>query len=153
MSEKKFAELWNQKDSLAQELKVLEKSIFDLETKYLEETAASGNVLRGWEGYTLTKNQKIGTQQTRKQKIGNGDRIFSQSSRTAPIQQLEIQDPEDKNIDYRPKRTKRKKNYANYNKKEQVMKYKSDQVELSIQSSSDEFDNNPTKKTKGTKKF
>ena len=27
-------------------------------------------------------------------------------------------DTEDKNIDYRPKRTKRKKNYANYNKKE-----------------------------------
>jgi hypothetical protein len=44
---------------LDNELKNLEKSIFDNETKYLEETAYLGNVVKGWEGYLSLKNSKI----------------------------------------------------------------------------------------------
>lgn len=51
------------------ELKLLEKSIFDNETKYLEDTAYIGNVIKGWEGYLATKNSKINNTLPRKGKI------------------------------------------------------------------------------------
>jgi hypothetical protein len=35
---------------LQEDLVKLEKQIFDLEGTYLEETAQTGNILRGWEG-------------------------------------------------------------------------------------------------------
>jgi chromatin modification-related protein EAF6 len=35
---------------LQEDLVKLEKQIFDLEATYLEETAQTGNILRGWEG-------------------------------------------------------------------------------------------------------
>ena len=37
------------------ELKVLEQSIYDLETRYLESTTAQGNIFRGWEAYLDNK--------------------------------------------------------------------------------------------------
>lgn len=77
MSEKKFQELTDKRQGLENELKILEKQIFDLETKYLEETAATGNVIKGWEGYTTIKSGKLNGNVPRKTKANANDRIFS----------------------------------------------------------------------------
>mmetsp|Transcript_40685 Transcript_40685/g.101757 ORF Transcript_40685/g.101757 Transcript_40685/m.101757 type:complete len:148 (+) Transcript_40685:13-456(+) len=68
---------------LSDSLVKLEKEIFDLEGQYLEETANTGNILRGWEGYFQSISQQRGNQ-VRPNKIKNSDRIFSLSSVTAP---------------------------------------------------------------------
>ncbi len=36
--------------SLERELAAIERQVYDLEKHYLEDTAASGNVVRGWPG-------------------------------------------------------------------------------------------------------
>jgi peptidoglycan hydrolase CwlO-like protein len=77
MSDKKYQELTEKRQVLENELKVLEKQIFDLETKYLEETATTGNVIKGWEGYTTIKSGKLNNNIPRKTKANPNDRIFS----------------------------------------------------------------------------
>mmetsp|Transcript_58114 Transcript_58114/g.142561 ORF Transcript_58114/g.142561 Transcript_58114/m.142561 type:complete len:149 (+) Transcript_58114:156-602(+) len=68
---------------LQEELVKLEKNIFENEASYLEETAQTGNILRGWEGYFQSISQQRGNA-VRPNKIKNSDRIFSLSSVTAP---------------------------------------------------------------------
>eukprot|EP00808_Paulinella_micropora_P002716 g46623.t1 len=66
---------------LEEELKTIEKQIWDLEAAYIEDTNQYGNVIKGWDGYMNTKPiRKQG--HTRKMKIPLKDRIFSQSSTT-----------------------------------------------------------------------
>lgn len=69
MSDKKYSELLDKRSILENDLRNLEKSIYDLETRYLEETATTGNILRGWEGYMLSKNSKINQTNARKPKV------------------------------------------------------------------------------------
>lgn len=87
--------MFDKKLTLDSDLRNLEKLIFDLETKYLEETANTGcssylnwlnlgNILKGWEGYLTIKNPKAATHPTRKTKIGMSERLFSLSSLTSP---------------------------------------------------------------------
>ncbi|CAK70320.1 unnamed protein product (macronuclear) [Paramecium tetraurelia] len=90
--DKKYSELLEKKGILENELKNLEKTIFDEETKYLEETGHLGNVIKGWEGYLSMKNSKLGGNLQRKGKINPNDRIFSQSSKTSPFVQ-EVSQP------------------------------------------------------------
>ncbi|CAD8075995.1 unnamed protein product [Paramecium primaurelia] len=148
MSEKKFQELSDKRQSLENELKVLEKQIFDLETKYLEETAATGNVIKGWEGYTTIKSGKLNGNVLRKTKANANDRIFSQSSKTSPFYQITetvVEEPKSpKSPQFRPRRMKKKKHYG----------YKKDDVvENSQGSSSEDFQQDQVKKVKGSKKI
>jgi hypothetical protein len=66
------------------ELKNLEQSIYDLETRYLESTTTQGNIFRGWEAYLDTKLTKQGAP-LKKNKVTEGDRHFSKSSVTSPL--------------------------------------------------------------------
>eukprot|EP01052_Picozoa_sp_SAG31_P000411 SAG31_NODE_12_length_38498_cov_21.161671_27_plen_111_part_00 len=64
----------------------MEQKIYDLESRYLEETATTGNVLVGFQNY-LKKDNKAAqaahrSQHKRKQK--EDERMFSKSSCTAP---------------------------------------------------------------------
>mmetsp|Transcript_35995 Transcript_35995/g.56174 ORF Transcript_35995/g.56174 Transcript_35995/m.56174 type:complete len:143 (+) Transcript_35995:24-452(+) len=71
-----------QKAVLEKELTELEKEIFELEGSYLEDTSASGNVLKGWDGYFQSlAQQRSGPRQV---KVKNSERIFSRSSVSAP---------------------------------------------------------------------
>eukprot|EP00960_Hanusia_phi_P034034 750780-Hanusia_phi.AAC.1 len=60
----------------------IEKEIFELETSYLEDTQQNGNILKGWDGYFQNMAQQRGN--ARQMKIKNHDRVFSQSSLSAP---------------------------------------------------------------------
>jgi len=57
----------------------IELSIYNLETSYLTDTASSGNIIHGFDGY-LKPTQ--GAAARRKHEIGDGDRWFSSSSGT-----------------------------------------------------------------------
>lgn len=72
------------KNELESYLKKLEKGIFEIETKYLETTQNTGNVLKGWE-QLFTNKSKIPTQanisgSSKRMRFSNTERVFSQSS-------------------------------------------------------------------------
>jgi len=72
--------LEQKKQRLEDELRMVEKQVYDLETSYLNDSNQNGNVLKGFEGYlapTKTQNMKKG----RSFKIE--DRMFSLSSTTS----------------------------------------------------------------------
>ncbi|KAF8833815.1 NuA4-domain-containing protein [Paxillus ammoniavirescens] len=61
------------------QLAQIELSIYNLETTYLTDTATTGNIIHGFDGY-LKPTQ--GAAARRKYEIGDGDRWFSNSSGT-----------------------------------------------------------------------
>lgn len=61
----------------------IEAEILELEGSYLEDTATTGNILKGWDGYFHSGPQQRGG--PRVVKVKNSDRIFSNSSATAPL--------------------------------------------------------------------
>jgi len=61
----------------------IEAEILELEGSYLEDTATTGNILKGWDGYFHSGTQQRGG--PRVVKVKNSDRIFSNSSATAPL--------------------------------------------------------------------
>jgi len=61
----------------------IEAEILELEGSYLEDTATIGNILKGWDGYFHSGPQQRGG--PRVVKVKNSDRIFSNSSATAPL--------------------------------------------------------------------
>ena len=78
---KKFIEELNkEKDLIIDNIKKLEESIKDNETKYLQDTVNGGNILRGWEHIFTTKSTKnyMGNQ-PKKTHISNAERLFSQT--------------------------------------------------------------------------
>lgn len=64
----------------------LEQHIHDLETKYLDETATTGNVLAGFGNYLKKVPEKVGQghRSQYKRKFKEEERMFSRSSCTAP---------------------------------------------------------------------
>ena len=72
-------ELHREKNAIEKYIKQLEESIYDNETKYLQSTANSGNILRGWEHIFTSKSNKIHMgNQCKKTHISNSERLFSQ---------------------------------------------------------------------------
>jgi len=70
--------LIEKKNALERTLQNLEKQIYALETSYLEDTVAVGNILKGWDSYLSTRSSGF----TRK-KFKDSDRLFSLSSVTS----------------------------------------------------------------------
>jgi len=58
--------------------KKLDKSIYELETKYLENTQSCGNIIKGWDQFFTTKSKIGGI--LKKTKFSFNERLFSQSS-------------------------------------------------------------------------
>ncbi|CEO98422.1 hypothetical protein PBRA_006536 [Plasmodiophora brassicae] len=72
---------------LEDDLRRIEKQIFDLETHYIERTQSYGNVVVGWDGFLSCRLP--GNQTIRRGRINPKDRIFSISSTTAPKDDIE----------------------------------------------------------------
>lgn len=93
-------QLQQKRSELLSDLDSIERTIYELEDQYLEDTISYGNVVKGWEGYASLKNIKGvfsggyggssisgfgGTMRTGGSKrITYKDRIFSNSSATSP---------------------------------------------------------------------
>ena len=76
------------------EIKKMEKHIYDLESKYLEMTQSTGNIIKGWEQIFVPK-PKINTQTVqnnfKRQRLAINERIFSQTSYANPLLKEESQ--------------------------------------------------------------
>lgn len=67
---------------LHEELRTIEKQVYDMETSYLQDPNQCGNVLKGFEGFL--SSSKSTTLLKRSRKFGLEDRLFSLSSVTSP---------------------------------------------------------------------
>nr|GLL41176.1 chromatin modification-related protein MEAF6-like [Ipomoea trifida] len=58
-----LSSILNKRQKLQEELRNVEKQVYELETTYLQETGTFGNALRGFEGFLSTSNKssKYGT--------------------------------------------------------------------------------------------
>jgi len=69
------------KGNLEEELRRVERQIYELEGEYLQETVKDGNILRGWEGYM---GQQASSGAIRRiNRFREADRMFSASSLTS----------------------------------------------------------------------
>ena len=81
-SPKKFISLLNNKRiEVENQLRKIDKIIYDNETKYLEATANGGNIFRGWE-HIFTSKSKFphNLNSIKRPRISNNERMFSQTS-------------------------------------------------------------------------
>jgi len=80
-SPKKFITFLNNKRTeVENQIKKIDKIIYDNETKYLEATANGGNIFRGWE-HIFTSKSKFphNLNAVKRPRISNNERVFSQS--------------------------------------------------------------------------
>lgn len=82
--DKLFSELSTKTREVESDLKKVERYIYELETEYINSTAASGNIMRGWD-HIFTSKPKISNSSqfqnlNKKQRISNLERVFSSTS-------------------------------------------------------------------------
>ncbi|KAJ7543953.1 hypothetical protein O6H91_09G060000 [Diphasiastrum complanatum] len=77
-----LAVLVAKREKLLEELRTVEKQVYDLETTYLQDSSQCGNVLKGFEGF-LSSTKGAGNLK-RPRKFQPEDRLFSLSSVTSP---------------------------------------------------------------------
>ncbi|VFR02069.1 unnamed protein product [Cuscuta campestris] len=77
-----LAALLSKRSKLHEELKNIEKQVYDMETSYLQDPSQCGNVLKGFEGFL--SSSKSTTLLKRSRKFQPEDRLFSLSSVTSP---------------------------------------------------------------------
>lgn len=85
-----MAKLIQQKTEVENDLLSVERQIYALETSYLKETAAIGNVLRGWNGL-LSSGRHSSRGGQGGEHIQSLERLFSLSSATAMEVRVSIQ--------------------------------------------------------------
>ncbi|KAI3841658.1 hypothetical protein MKW92_040730 [Papaver armeniacum] len=74
--------LMSKREKLQEELRSIEKQVYELETSYLQDSSQGGNVLKGFEGFL--SSTKSTTNLKRSRKFQPEDRLFSLSSVTSP---------------------------------------------------------------------
>ncbi|BBN03009.1 chromatin modification-related protein EAF6 [Marchantia polymorpha subsp. ruderalis] len=77
-----LAVLLSKREKLNEELKSVEKQVYDMETTYLHDSSQCGSVLKGFEAY-LSSSKNAGNLK-RSRKFQPEDRLFSLSSVTSP---------------------------------------------------------------------
>jgi len=77
-----LAALVTKREKLQEELRLVEKQVYDLETSYLHDSSQCGNVLRGFEGFLSSTRNTANLRRSRK--FQPEDRLFSLSSVTSP---------------------------------------------------------------------
>ncbi|KAK6937783.1 Chromatin modification-related protein Eaf6 [Dillenia turbinata] len=77
-----IASLLSRRAKLHEELRSIEKQVYDMETSYLQDPSQCGNVLKGFEGFL--SSSKSTTLLKRSRKFQPEDRLFSLSSITSP---------------------------------------------------------------------
>eukprot|EP00959_Pyramimonas_sp_CCMP1952_P411250 8617600-Pyramimonas_sp.AAC.1 len=68
----KIHQLQARKDRLEDELRHVEKQVYDLETSYLNDSSQYGNVLKGFEGFLAPSK----TNRVRVHRVAHGGRLF-----------------------------------------------------------------------------
>mmetsp|Transcript_31375 Transcript_31375/g.52695 ORF Transcript_31375/g.52695 Transcript_31375/m.52695 type:complete len:120 (+) Transcript_31375:289-648(+) len=77
----KLQHLQARKERLEDELRHVEKQVYDLETSYLNDSSQHGNVLKGFEGFLApTKTNSL----KKSRNFKTEDRLFSLSSTSSP---------------------------------------------------------------------
>ncbi|URE46015.1 Chromatin modification-related protein [Musa troglodytarum] len=75
--------LVSKRDNLQDELRVIERQIYDLETTYLQDSNQNGSVLKGFEGFLSSSKSTANLKRSRR--FQPEDRLFSLSSITSPV--------------------------------------------------------------------
>ncbi|KAK9665760.1 hypothetical protein RND81_14G134100 [Saponaria officinalis] len=78
----KLANLLSKREKLQDELRNIEKQVYELETSYLQDSNHFGHVLKGFEGFL--NSSKTTSNVKRPRKFQPEDRVFSLSSITSP---------------------------------------------------------------------
>ncbi|KAK9991813.1 hypothetical protein SO802_026798 [Lithocarpus litseifolius] len=74
--------LLSKRDKIQEELRIIEKQVYELETSYLQDSSYFGNEMKGSEGFL--SSSKNTTNLKRSRKFQPEDRFFSLSSVTSP---------------------------------------------------------------------
>ncbi|KAL5701935.1 hypothetical protein ACHQM5_027217 [Ranunculus cassubicifolius] len=77
-----LAALVSKREKLQEELRNIEKQVYELETSYLQDSSQCGNVLKGFEGFLSSSKSTANLKRSRK--FQPEDRLFSLSSVTSP---------------------------------------------------------------------
>ncbi|XP_065864482.1 uncharacterized protein [Euphorbia lathyris] len=77
-----LATLLGKREKLREELRSIEKQVYELETSYLQDSSHFGNVLKGFEGFLSSSKNTSNLKRSRK--FQHEDRVFSLSSVTSP---------------------------------------------------------------------
>ncbi|KAF2320415.1 hypothetical protein GH714_027448 [Hevea brasiliensis] len=106
-----LASLLSKRAKLHEELRNIEKQVYDMETNYLQDPSQCGNVLKGFEGFlSSSKNTAL---LKRSRKFQPEDRLFSLSSVTSPAAEEQAAGRDDGRSDYGVGRPKGGGIYAN----------------------------------------
>ncbi|XVE65837.1 hypothetical protein DITRI_Ditri08aG0031400 [Diplodiscus trichospermus] len=77
-----LSSLINKREKLQDELRTIEKQVYELETNYLQDSSHFGHVLKGFEGFLSSSKNTANLKRTRR--FQPEDRLFSLSSVTSP---------------------------------------------------------------------
>ncbi|XWS13847.1 hypothetical protein CRYUN_Cryun36dG0073900 [Craigia yunnanensis] len=77
-----LASLMTKREKLQDELRNIEKQVYELETNYLQDSNHFGHVLKGFEGFLSSSKNTANLKRSRK--FQPEDRLFSLSSVTSP---------------------------------------------------------------------
>ncbi|KVH91447.1 chromatin modification-related protein MEAF6 isoform X1 [Cynara cardunculus var. scolymus] len=77
-----LSSILSKRQKLQEELRTIEKQVYELETSYLQESSNFGNVWKGYEGFLSSSKNTANLKRSRK--FQHEDRLFSLSSVTSP---------------------------------------------------------------------
>ncbi|KAL6208755.1 hypothetical protein ACLB2K_019700 [Fragaria x ananassa] len=99
-----LAQLLTKRTKLQDELRGIEKQVYDLETTYLQDPSQCGNVLKGFERFLSSTKSTSSLRRSRK--FQPEDRLFSLSSVTSPAAEELAAGRDDGRSDFGPGRSK-----------------------------------------------
>ncbi|KAK2648725.1 hypothetical protein Ddye_016214 [Dipteronia dyeriana] len=99
-----MASLLSKRAKLHEELRIIEKQVYDMETSYLQDPSQCGNVLKGFEGFLSSSKNTAFLKRSRK--FQPEDRLFSLSSVTSPAAEEQAAGRDDGRSDFGPGRSK-----------------------------------------------